>query len=120
MAFARNRRIMASMAANVNAASPAQQSELVQMLVERVVASGGRSRKREITWTPPARPFFAESGAERWWECPPRGLRGPARCPTMTKPWRGGWHEAHDRALDRRGAARGRAPRAESAPAGWV
>jgi hypothetical protein len=65
---------MASMAANVNAASPAQQSELVQMLVERVVASGGKVSEREITWTPPARPFFAESGAERWWECPQGAL----------------------------------------------
>ncbi|MGA3056956.1 MAG: recombinase family protein [Candidatus Limnocylindrales bacterium] len=70
VAFDRNRRIMTSMAANVNAATPAQQAELVQMLVERVVASGGKVSERDITWTPPARPFFAEAGEERWWECP--------------------------------------------------
>jgi site-specific DNA recombinase len=70
VAFDRNRRIMTSMAANVSAATSAQQGELVQMLVERVVASGGKVSERDITWTPPARPFFAEAGGERWWECP--------------------------------------------------
>jgi DNA invertase Pin-like site-specific DNA recombinase len=79
VAFDRNRKIMTSMAANVNASTPAKHAELVQMLVERVQASGGKVSEREITWTPPARPFFAESGAERWWECPqgcaPKGVR---------------------------------------------
>ena len=40
------------------------------MLVERVVASGGSVSERDITWTPPARPFFGEGGAGRWWEYP--------------------------------------------------
>lgn len=66
VAFDQNRKVMTRMAQNVDAATPAQQAELVQMLVERVVASGGKVSERDITWTPPARPFFAE----RWWECP--------------------------------------------------
>jgi site-specific DNA recombinase len=68
VAFDRNRQIMTGMAANVAASNPPQQAELVQMLVEKVVASGGRVSEQDIIWTPPARPFFAEAAG--WLECP--------------------------------------------------
>jgi len=70
VAFDRNRKVMTRMAENVDAASPAQQVELVQMLVEQIVASAGSVSEKDITWTPPARPFFAEVGAGRWCEYP--------------------------------------------------
>jgi DNA invertase Pin-like site-specific DNA recombinase len=75
VAFDRNRKIMTSMAANVSASTPQQQAELVQMLVGEVVASGGKVSERDVTWTPPARPFFAEVAAASWLECPQGALR---------------------------------------------
>ena len=64
--FDRNRRILTTMAANVRAATGAQRTELVGLLVERVVARDATVDPADITWTPPARPFFAA----RWLECP--------------------------------------------------
>jgi hypothetical protein len=42
------------------------------MLVEKVVASGGRVSEQDVIWTPPARPFFAEAAG--WLECPQGAL----------------------------------------------
>jgi DNA invertase Pin-like site-specific DNA recombinase len=64
--FDRNRRVLGSLAANVAAATPAQRAELVSLLVESTVARDGRIDPAEISWTPPARPFFAA----RWLVCP--------------------------------------------------
>jgi hypothetical protein len=69
--FDKNRRVLVNMAANVAAATQAQRAELVSMLVDRVVARDGRIDPAEITWAPPARPFFAT----RWFECPQGGSR---------------------------------------------
>lgn len=65
IAFDRNRGVMASMAENIDAATPAQLTELIALLVESVIASGGRIDPATIVWTPPARPFF-----RRWLEYP--------------------------------------------------
>jgi hypothetical protein len=57
-------------------ASPARREELCRILVERVVV-----RDREVAaidWTPPARPFFNNSGSA------PKGPWRPARCLMMT------------------------------------
>jgi len=64
VAFDRHRGILVSMAENLARATPAQQAELVALLVERVVVTA--SEVREIVWTPAARPFFgtAEAPAE--------------------------------------------------------
>ena len=56
--FDRNRRVMVTMAENVEQATRPQLAELVQLLVERVVASGRTVEPESIKWTPPARPFF--------------------------------------------------------------
>ena len=56
--FDRNRRVLTSMAENIAAASPIQRSELVRLLVERVVARDRQVRDSDIEWTPPAQPFF--------------------------------------------------------------
>lgn len=63
--FDRNRGVMASMAENIDAATPAQLTELIALLVESVIASDGRLDAVTIAWTPPARPFF-----RRWLEYP--------------------------------------------------
>ncbi len=65
IAFDRNRGVMTSMAENIDAAIPAQLTELIGLLVESVVASDGVIDAATIVWTPPARPFF-----RRWLECP--------------------------------------------------
>lgn len=56
----------ASMAANVEAATKPQRAEMVALLVEGVVARDRVVDPADITWTPPARPFFATRG----FECP--------------------------------------------------
>ena len=57
----RNRRVMVTMAENVEKATKPQLAELVQFLVERVQAKGRTVEPESIEWTPPARPFFEES-----------------------------------------------------------
>ena len=63
--FDRNRRIMTSMAENVDRATRPQLQELVQLLVEGVTAKDRSVDPDSIEWTPPARPFFGE-GALPW------------------------------------------------------
>ena len=65
VAFDRNRRVMVTMAENVERATRPQLAELVQLLVERVTASGRTVEPESIEWTPPARPFF-EPAALLW------------------------------------------------------
>ena len=60
VAFDRNRRIMTTMAENVERATRPQLAELVQLLVERVQAKERVLDPATIEWTPPARPFFGE------------------------------------------------------------
>jgi DNA invertase Pin-like site-specific DNA recombinase len=54
--------------AAIAVASPARQEELCRIVVERVVVND--LEVEDITWTPPARPFF-----EKQHECPQGGLR---------------------------------------------
>jgi hypothetical protein len=61
VALDRNRHIMVTMAENVERATRQQLSEVVQLLVERVTASGRTVDSESIEWTPPARPFFEPS-----------------------------------------------------------
>jgi hypothetical protein len=58
LVFDRNRRVMLTMAENVDRATPDQLTELVQLLVERVSVAGRAIDPASIEWTPPARPFF--------------------------------------------------------------
>ena len=60
LAFDRNRHVMVTMAENVEKATRPQLQELVQLLVERVQATGRTVEPESIEWTPPARPFFEE------------------------------------------------------------
>ena len=60
VAFDRNRRIMTTMAENVERATREQLAELVQLLVERVTAKERVIDPTTIEWTPPARPFFGK------------------------------------------------------------
>ena len=60
VAFDRNRNVMVTMAENVERATRPQLAELIQLLVERVQASGRTVDAASIEWTPPARPFFEE------------------------------------------------------------
>lgn len=59
MGFDRTRRVMATMAENVEKASRPQLAELVQ-LVGRVRAMGRSIEPASIEWMPPAQPFFEE------------------------------------------------------------
>jgi hypothetical protein len=59
-ALDRNRHVIVTMAGNVDRATPPQLAELVQLLVERVLATGRTVEPKSIEWTPPARPFFDE------------------------------------------------------------
>ncbi len=63
--FDRNRHVMVTMAANIERATRPQLTELIQLLVERVTASGFAVDPESIEWTPPARPFF-EPAAWLW------------------------------------------------------
>ena len=65
VAFDRNRHVMVTMAEKVENATRPQLAELVQLLVERVQASGRTVDPASIEWTPPARPFF-EPAALLW------------------------------------------------------
>ena len=65
VAFDRNRRVMVTMAENVERATRTQLAELVQLLVEQVRAKGRTVEPKSIEWTPPARPFF-EPAALLW------------------------------------------------------
>jgi DNA invertase Pin-like site-specific DNA recombinase len=58
VAFDTNRRVMVTMAENVEKATRSQLAQLVQLLVERVQATGRMVEPGSIEWTPPARPFF--------------------------------------------------------------
>jgi hypothetical protein len=58
--FDRHRAIAVSMWEAIDKATPAQQREFIQLLVERVIV---RDRQvAEITWVPAARPFMAATG----------------------------------------------------------
>ncbi len=65
VAFDRNRRVMVTMAKNVDRATRPQLAELVQLLVAQVQAKGRTVDPESIEWTPPARPFF-EPAALVW------------------------------------------------------
>ena len=65
LAFDRNRRVMVTMAENVDGRPAAARQELVQLLVERVKAVGRTVEPASIERTPPARPFFGK--AARVW-----------------------------------------------------
>jgi hypothetical protein len=58
VAFDRYRHVMVTMGENVERATRPQLQELVQLLVQRVQASGRTVVPATIEWTPPARPFF--------------------------------------------------------------
>jgi len=76
VAFDRNRRVMVTMAENVEKATRPQLAELVQLLVERVQATGRTVAPGSIEWTrrPPAR----SSSLLRCW-CAPGRTQG-RRC----------------------------------------
>ena len=58
--FDRHRAIAGSMSEAIDKATPAQQREFIELLVERVVV---RDRQvAEIAWVPAARPFMAATG----------------------------------------------------------
>jgi DNA invertase Pin-like site-specific DNA recombinase len=61
VAFDRNRKVMVTMAENVERANKPQLADLVQLLVESVKATGRVVEPESIVWTPPARPFFQPS-----------------------------------------------------------
>ena len=61
VAFDRNRHVMVTMAENIERATRTQLAELVQLLVERVHASGRTVDPATIEWAPPARPLFGEA-----------------------------------------------------------
>jgi hypothetical protein len=71
VAFDRNRRIMVTMAENIENATLPQIQDLVRILVERVQAQDRIIDPDSIEWTPPARPFFGEV----------RGYGAPGRTP---------------------------------------
>lgn len=73
IAFDRNRRIMVSMAENVEQATRPQLAELVRLLVECVQAKDRSVDPASIEWTPPARPFF---GKVRGYGAPGRARGG--------------------------------------------
>lgn len=68
--FDGHRRVMVSMAENIEAATPEQLRELVQLLVARITAISGVVT--DIDWTGPARPFFGAVAS-----APPDGLEHP-------------------------------------------
>ena len=70
--FDRHRKVMVDMAENVAAATPEQLRELILMLVERAETHG--RELGAVTWTGPARPFFAVVGV-----APPDGFEPPTR-----------------------------------------
>ena len=80
IAFDRNRRIMVSMAENVEKATRSQLQELVQLLVERVQGKDRTVDPASIEWTPPARPFFGEV---RWYGAPGRTRTADAHLRTV-------------------------------------
>ena len=47
------------------AASPARREELCRIVVEQVVVDD--REVRQIVWTPPARPYFADASAGAWY-----------------------------------------------------
>ena len=59
--FDRHRRVLVTMAENIDAATPEQRRELVGLLVERAVAED--RALTSITWTPPARAFFSDAAS---------------------------------------------------------
>ena len=69
------KRVLVTMAENVEAATPEQRRELIGLLVEGAVAND-RSLAG-ITWTPPARAFFSDA-ASLW---RPRRESNPRRRP---------------------------------------
>ena len=69
IAFDRNRRVMASMAKNVAAATPLQKAELARLHIDRAVATNGTVA---VAWSGPARPFFGGVGG--WY---PQGDSNP-------------------------------------------
>jgi hypothetical protein len=73
VAFGRNGHVMVTMAENVGRATRPQLEELVQLLVERVQATGRTVDPSSIEWTPPARPFFEEPA----WVVRPGRVRTP-------------------------------------------
>ena len=64
--------------------SPARREELCRIVIERVVVN--HRQLESIVWTPPARPFFENSGSA------PKGAQAPTRC-QMTTRSRGTSHE---------------------------
>jgi hypothetical protein len=73
VAFDRNRHIMVTMAENVERVTRPQLAELVQLLVERVQATGRTVDPASIEWTPPARPVLRACCVAM---APPDGRRG--------------------------------------------
>jgi hypothetical protein len=79
IAFDRNRKVMTTMAENVEKATRPQLAELVRLLVQRVQAKERVIDPATIEWTPPARPFFGKvrgygaPGRARGADCQTRG-----------------------------------------------
>jgi hypothetical protein len=70
VAFDRNRRVIESMAENVEAATLLQRQELARLLIERVEVR--HHEVESVVWTGPTRPFFAVGA-------PPDGLEPPTQ-----------------------------------------
>ena len=65
--FDRHRKVVESMAENLDRATPEQRADLVRLLVHRAEAKDRALVATSIVWTPPVRPFFEDVGdvAER-------------------------------------------------------
>jgi hypothetical protein len=55
-----HRKVVESMAENLDRATPEQRADLVRLLVHRAEAKDRALVATSIVWTPPVRPFFEE------------------------------------------------------------
>jgi hypothetical protein len=76
--FDRHRKVLESMAANLDRATTAQRQELVARLAIRIVARGRSVDPADIEWAGPVRPFFMLL------EAPPDGFEPPT--PALGRP----------------------------------
>ena len=56
--FDRHRKVVESMAANLDRATPEQKADLIRLLVQSAKAEDRVLVADAIVWTPPVRPFF--------------------------------------------------------------
>ena len=71
--FDQHRRVLTTMVANVEAASPPLRAELARRLIRRIVARGRKVSVQDIEWAGPVKPFFLPL------EAPPDGFEPPTQ-----------------------------------------